>query len=245
MRSVCLEVRHVSKRFSGGSQRKGARTVLKDISFELGKGETFGILGGSGTGKTTLGKIIAGILRPTSGKVLFHGQDIHRIRGPARTHCKRKIQMMFQDPEGSLNPKKTLRRSLEDVCHLMRMDPKIIRTKIEILLRTVGLSAEILERYPDQVSGGENQRVALARILLVEPEIIVLDEPTSALDLSVQAQILHLLKKIQEEKDLCYVFISHDLEVVRFMCHDVGIIQGGRLIRSVDVPKGSDPGPLA
>lgn len=204
--------------------------ILEDVTFGLQEGKTFGIVGESGTGKTTLGRIIAGLEKPSSGEIFFQGQDIHRMDREDSVRFRRKVQMMFQDPEGSLNPKKTIRTSLDEILGLVGVPGRERRQKIHDILRTVGLSADVLSRYPHQLSGGQNQRVVLARILLREPEMIILDEPTSALDISVQAQILHLLKHLQDRRGLSYFFISHDLDVVKFMCHEIGRLQDGRLV---------------
>jgi peptide/nickel transport system ATP-binding protein len=228
MCAVQLEIRNISKTYETGLFSRKHKSILKDISFKVEKGQTFGIVGESGTGKTTLGKILAAVERPTSGEIFFRGKPLKRKKVEYTTF-RRKIQMMFQDPEGSLNPKKTIQKSLVEVLDLIKI-PKEKRTVVlQNILRTVGLSEEILVRYPSQISGGQNQRVTLARILLLTPELIILDEPTSALDTSVKAQILNLLKQLQQERDLTYVYISHDIDVIRFMCHDIGIIKNGRL----------------
>jgi ABC-type dipeptide/oligopeptide/nickel transport system ATPase subunit len=137
--------------------------------------------------------------------------------------------MLFQDPEGALNPSKRAARLLDEVCHLAGMDDVTRREKTGEIIETVGLSPEVLPRYPHQLSGGQNQRVALARILLLEPQIIVLDEPTSSLDVSMQAQVLSLLKRLHETKNLAYLFISHDHDVIDFMCDRIGLLKDGRL----------------
>jgi peptide/nickel transport system ATP-binding protein len=225
---IQIEIRNISKTYETGLLMRKHKSILKNISFKVEKGQTFGIFGESGTGKTTLGKIIAAIEKPTSGEIFFRGKPLKRKKEELAT-VRGKIQMMFQDPEGSLNPKKTIRKSLDEVLNLMKI-PKEKRTSILLNnLRTVGLSEEILVRYPRQISGGQNQRVTLARILLLKPELIILDEPTSALDTSVKAQILNLLKQLQQERDLTYVYISHDRDVVRFMCHHIGFIENRRL----------------
>jgi peptide/nickel transport system ATP-binding protein len=229
MCAVQLEVRDIVKTYESGQMRKKTKPVLSNISFDLYEGQTFGIVGESGTGKTTLGKIIAAIEKPTSGKIFFRGTALIRMKKEEFSQFRRKVQMLFQDPEGSLNPKKTIQKSLDEIFDLIKM-PKDHRKKaIADIFQTVGLSSEILARYPSQISGGQNQRIALARILLLEPEIIILDEPTSALDISVQAQILNLLKDLQKQKNLTYLFISHDMDVIKFMCHDIGTIARGKL----------------
>lgn len=222
-----LEIHNIAKFFESGILSKKSKVVLKNISFEVREGTTFGIVGDSGIGKTTLGKVIAAIEKPSSGDILFHGVALARMKKGDFALFRRKVQMMFQDPESSLNPKKTIHKSLDEILNLIRMPKRDRATAIMDVLRTVGLSTEVLARFPRQISGGQNQRIALARILLLEPEIIILDEPTSSLDISVQAQILNLLKDLQSQKGLTYIFISHDRDVIEFMCHDVGIIERG------------------
>jgi len=209
--------------------RKKSKPVLDNISFKIHEGQTYGIVGESGTGKTTLGKIIAAIEKPTSGEIFFRGNALAQMTREEFLHFRKKVQMLFQDPEGSLNPKKTIQKSLDEILNLVKMRQRHRKDAVANIFHTVGLSQDIMTRYPRQISGGQNQRIALARILLLEPEIIILDEPTSALDISVQAQILYLLKDLQKQKNLTYLFISHDIDVIKFMCHDIGRIQDGSL----------------
>lgn len=230
MCAVLLEARNVTKTFEPGVFTKRPKSVLKNIFLRVYPGKTFGIVGESGTGKTTLGKIMAGTEEATSGQVFFDGISIREMTRNQRSRYRRKVQMLFQDPEGSLNPKKPILKSLDEILGLIRLAKSERSTAITNILQTVGLSPEILGRYPSQISGGQNQRVALARILLLEPEAIILDEPTSGLDISVQAQILHLLKELQKKKNLTYLFISHDTEVIRHMCDDTGRLVGGKLM---------------
>lgn len=229
MCAVQLEVRQIAKTFESGVFAKKPKSVLKNISFKVNSGQTYGIAGESGTGKTTLGKIIAGIEKATTGEILFHGESLAKMTKQSFLGFRRKVQMLFQDPEGSLNPKKTIQKSLDEILQLIKMPQGNRKKALANILQTVGLPTEILGRYPNQISGGQNQRIALARILLLEPEIIILDEPTSALDISVQAQILHLLKGLQKQKNLTYIYISHDKDVIKFMCHDIGVIAQGNL----------------
>lgn len=234
MCAVQLEIRHVSKTFASGFVAKKQKPVLENISFNVHAGRTFGIIGESGIGKTTLGKIIAAIEQPTSGEILFHGNPLARMSKEAFAIFRRKVQMLFQDPEGSLNPKKSIRKSLDEILNMIKIPQNERKGARENILQTVGLSSEVLARYPNQLSGGQNQRVALARILLLDPEVIILDEPTSALDISVQAQILNLLKDLQKQKGLTYIYISHDKDVIRFMCHEIGVIKQRNLVISTD-----------
>ena len=229
-----LNVRTISKSFKTGILSKKSVDVLEEVTFGMRKGETYGIVGESGTGKTTLGRITAGLEKPSGGDILFNGQNIHEMERKESVLFRRKVQMMFQDPEGSLNPKKTIRTCLEEILNLVGVPRKKRSQEILEILQTVGLLPDVLPRFPYQLSGGQNQRIVLARILLREPEIVILDEPTSALDISVQAQMLHLLKHLQVRRGLTYLFISHDMEVVKFMCHDIGRLQDGRLIEFQD-----------
>ncbi len=229
MCAVQLEVQKISKTFRTGLFAHKPENILENVSFKVQGGQTFGIVGESGTGKTTLGKIIAAIEKPSGGQVLYQGQSLNKITKREFSIFRKKVQMMFQDPEGSLNPKKTIQKSLEEVLNLAELPREKWTDTIKKSFQTVGLDEEILVRYPSEVSGGQNQRVALARILFLDPEIIVLDEPTSALDISVQAQILNLLKDLQRQRGLAYVFISHDMNVIKFMCHEISLIKNGQL----------------
>jgi len=230
MPSVPLKIENVSKSFDTGVLRKKRTSdFLQNISFEVKTGETLGIMGESGTGKTTLAKIAAGLEKASRGKVLYKGKEISGMTKEEFSRFRRNVQMVFQNPESSLNPRKSLSSSLKEVADLKRI-PKMDRKEaVRNILQRVGLQKDILSRFPHQVSGGENQRIALARVLLLEPQIVILDEPTSALDISVRAQILHLLKSLQSEKGLAYVLISHDLDVIRFMSHSISLLREGSL----------------
>lgn len=224
-----IELNNVSKEFKSGAQPSVSKKILQNISFSLKKGESLGIMGDSGTGKTTLARIIVGLENPTSGHIRFCGQKLQHMNKKGLSDFRRKVQLLFQNPESSFNPKKRLSQSLKEVLSLVQV-PKRDQHKVLLnILATVGLSEDFLERYPFQLSGGQNQRVALARILLLEPEFIILDEPVSALDISAQAQILQLLNTLQKERNLGYLFISHDTDIIRFMSHRVGVIKDGSI----------------
>jgi peptide/nickel transport system ATP-binding protein len=224
-----LKAENISKSYLARGRKGKKHSVLARVSLEIEKGKVLGIIGDSGSGKTTLGKIVAGVERPTEGRIMFDGEELSQRSREQRSSFRRKVQMLFQDPEGSLNPLKQVAKLLDEVCRLTGMTESTRKERTGEMIETVGLSEEILERYPSQLSGGQNQRIALARILILEPQIIVLDEPTSSLDVSVQAQILNLLKNLQETKELAYLFISHDRDVIDYMCDRIGILMEGRL----------------
>jgi peptide/nickel transport system ATP-binding protein len=228
-----LKAVHISKAHESGLFFKTKRIILEDVSLELDPGQTIGLMGDSGSGKTTLCRIMAGLERPSSGYVTFQEKDVQSLSKREFNSFRRMVQIIFQDPEGSLNPRKSIERSIHEVLRLQNVPKNQWRDKTLEILDTVGLSEELLCRNPCQISGGQNQRVALGRVLLLNPKIIILDEPTSALDLSVQAQILNLLKDLQKERMLAYLFISHQPEVVKFMANEVYVLESGRLAQRV------------
>jgi len=229
MLPLSLRAENISKAYAHGLISRSHKKILESVSFEVEKGQTLGIMGESGIGKTTLAKIITGLERPSSGGIFYGGKNLHGMERASRKRFRSKVQMVFQNPEASLNPRKTIVKSLCQVLELTRMLKEKRGEALFSILKTVGLSEDILSRYPHQLSGGQNQRVALGRVLFLEPDFIILDEPTSALDISVQAQILHLLRRLQHEKKMGYIFISHDRAVVEFMSDRIGILENGRL----------------
>ena len=198
-------------------KKKDRENVLGSFSLELSEGETIGLVGPSGCGKSTCARLLAGLEMPDSGTIEFLGEDIHKMNREAWRNYRRSVQMIFQDPGGSFNPVHTICQSLSAVLAHAGVPRAEQETELERILYTVGVHPEILGRYPDQISGGQAQRVAIARGMIMRPSVMILDEPTSALDVSVQAQILHLLKEVQQERQIAYVFISHDTAVVEFM----------------------------
>ncbi|MFJ9420252.1 ABC transporter ATP-binding protein [Streptomyces sp. NPDC101227] len=209
----------------------GAVKAVDGVTFDLRKGETLGIVGESGCGKSTLAKMLVGLERPTSGQIRYQGQDITTLSGRAMKAVRRNIQMVFQDPYTSLNPRMTVG---DIVGEPYEIHPEVApkgdrRKKVQELLDVVGLNPEYINRYPHQFSGGQRQRIGIARGLALRPEIIVADEPVSALDVSVQAQVVNLLDQLQDEFDLSYVFIAHDLSVVRHISDRVAVMYLGRL----------------
>lgn len=226
---MLLDVQHISKSFTTGYIRKVKKEVLKDISFTLSKGETLGIAGTSGAGKTTLIRILMQLLAPDGGVVLYRGGELGGLSGKEMLAVRRTMQMIFQNPAAALHPRMTILESIEEPSRLYgKMDR--FEERMQEMLSRLQLRRELLLRYPAELSGGELQRVALARLLLISPEVLILDEPTSMLDVSVQAEILTLLQELQEERKIAYLFISHDLDVLAAMARRVGILSAGRLV---------------
>ena len=229
MSSLSLRAENIAKAFRNGKSQSKGKYVLENISFEVERGETLGIMGESGTGKSTLGRVVAGIEKASGGEIFFRGRSIEELNKSDYTRFRRNVQIVFQNPEGSLNPKKTVEKSLHQVLELIGIPKEKRRKVLSETLRTVGLSEDLLCRYPYQLSGGQNQKLALGRVMLLGPDFIILDEPTSALDISVRAQILHLLKAWQAEKKTGYVLISHEREIVDFMADRIAVLENGRL----------------
>ncbi len=204
--------------------------AVRDVSFQVQRGGVMGIVGESGSGKSTLARMILGMEAPTAGQVWFDGQDLATLRGAALIRARRRVQMVFQDPGGSLNPRKTVRRVLAESLGLAGVERGARPGQSVELLERVGLGASQLDAYPHELSGGQRQRVAIARALAVSPELVVADEPVSALDVSLQAQIIRLLLRLRDELGLTLVFISHDLALVHHLCDGVVVMQAGVVV---------------
>ncbi|PYI82601.1 MAG: peptide ABC transporter substrate-binding protein [Verrucomicrobia bacterium] len=235
-----LEVKHLKVHFPVKhglfSRVKGHVKAVDDVSFALGPGETLGLVGESGCGKTTLGRAIIRLIEPTAGTVLFEGQDLTRLVGSELRARRRRFQMIFQDPYGSLNPRMTVGQIIGEAIDIHKLaDSSTAREKRIIdLLRSVGLDASHLQRYPHEFSGGQRQRIGIARALAVEPKLIVCDEPVSALDVSVQAQIINLLQDLQQQRGIAYLFIAHDLAIVEHISRRVMVMYLGKIVETAD-----------
>jgi ABC-type oligopeptide transport system ATPase subunit len=233
-----LDVRHLVKEFParGARWRSGARVrAVDDVSFSIEEGETFGLVGESGSGKTTTGRCVLRLITPTSGEVRFRGEDVLAASRTRMRELRREMQIVFQDPHSSLNPRMRVGAIVEEplVIHAVG-DRAARRARVEELFRVVGLDTGAMRRYPREFSGGQRQRIGLARALALKPSFVVADEPVSALDVSVQAQVLNLLMDLQQHLKLTYLFIAHDLRLVEKICDRVAVMYRGRLVELGD-----------
>lgn len=229
MSNVLLEVKDLKKYYK---VPKGMLHAVDGVSFNLEKGKTLGIVGESGCGKTTIGRAILRLVEPTSGSVIFDGVDIPKLNKQEMRHMRRNMQLIFQDPFSSLNPRKTITQTIEEPLIVANMipDPDKRFMRVMELMDTVGLAERLVNTYPHELDGGRRQRIGIARALAMNPKFIICDEPVSALDVSIQAQILNLMKKIQREMGLTYIFITHNLAVVNHFSDDITVMYLGRLI---------------
>lgn len=229
-----IRVCSLKKHFPAAGCAPSAKKVVKavdDVSFEIMKGETLGLVGESGCGKSTLGRTVLGLYPATEGQVFFEDKDIAAKRGAELKEMRRKMQMIFQDPSACLNPRKTVRSILEAPFQIHSIgDREQRRQRILELLSRVGLSEYHLSRYPHEMSGGQKQRIGIARALALNPQLVVCDEAVSALDVSIQAQVINLLEDLQTEFSLTYLFISHNLSVVYHICDRVGVMYLGQMV---------------
>jgi oligopeptide transport system ATP-binding protein len=228
-----LEIKDLKKHFRVGRETLKA---VDGISLEIKKGETMGLVGESGCGKTTAGRVLVRLYEPSGGEVIFEGKDVHEAQGDEGKVLNRKMQMIFQDPQASLNPRMIVSDIVAEGLDIHNLvDSKEERLdRVHELLDVVGLDKEHANRYPHEFSGGQRQRIGVARALAVDPEFIVADEPVSALDVSIQAQVINLMRRLQEERGLTYLFISHDLSVVKYISDRVGVMYLGQLVELAD-----------
>jgi oligopeptide/dipeptide ABC transporter ATP-binding protein len=213
------------------SDTKAMVRAVDGVSFEIQKGETLGLVGESGSGKTTVGRCILRLIKPTAGEVLFDNMNVARLPASELKQLRRQMQIIFQDPYGCLTPRMRIRSILKEPLEIHGIGTKAEQTdRVVTILRRVGLRPEHMNRFPHEFSGGQRQRIAIARTLMVNPELIIADEPVSALDVSIQAQIINLLVELQRELGLSYLLISHDLSVVHYMCDRIAVMYLGKIV---------------
>ena len=233
---ISLDELQVYYRLGGGLFREARYVKAVDgVTLDIKKGETLGLVGESGCGKSTLGKAILRLTEPTGGRVFYNGKDLAHLPQKAMREQRKHLQMIFQDPYASLNPRMTVGNIIGEPIRTFGLENgKSVNEKVEELMETVGLSRRFIKRYPHEFSGGQRQRIGIARALAVDPEFIVADEPISALDVSIQAQIMNLMERLQAEKGLTYLFISHDLRAVRHLSDRVAVMYLGRIVELAD-----------
>lgn len=235
-KKVLLEVTGLKQYFNVG--RKDEVKAIDDISFHIYEGETFGLVGESGSGKSTTGRSVIRLYDPTAGEILFDGKDISKIKSKADMQAfRRDVQMIFQDPYASLNPRMKVNDIIAEGIDVngLAKTPKEREEKVNELLKTVGLNPSHSTRYPHEFSGGQRQRIGIARALAVNPRFIICDEPISALDVSIQAQVVNLLQDLQKEQGLTYLFIAHDLSMVKHISDRIGVMHSGKLLEMAQV----------
>ena len=234
-KETLLQADHVKVYFKGKSRKDGAVKAVDDVSLEIRKGETFGVVGESGCGKSTLGRTLIRLIDPTDGHIYLNGEDISKLKGADLKAMRRKMQIIFQDPSACLNPRRTVRQILMEPFEIHKMDKdQDVEARIMELLQLVGLDSYHLSRYPHELSGGQKQRIGIARALALKPDLIVCDEAVSALDVSVQAQVLNLLQELKQKLGLTYFFISHNLNVVYQVSDRVGVMYLGKMVEIAD-----------
>ncbi len=231
-----LEVKGLTKFFKSP---RGTVHAVEDVSFSIMRGKTLGVVGESGCGKSTTGRCVLRLIEPTAGEVFFEGEDIFKLKRAEMTKRRREMQIIFQDPYSSLNPSSTVMETIAKPLKLNKIIPnatkKDIENRVLELMETVGLAERLVNTYPHELDGGRRQRIGIARALAMEPKFIVCDEPVSALDVSIQAQILNLLKKLQREMGLTYMFITHDLSVVKHISDDILVMYLGKVVEKAPV----------
>lgn len=235
MDDIILETRNLTKTF--GLRKHGGKTVraVNGVSIKVKRGETFGLVGESGCGKSTLARLILRLIEADSGEVLFIGQDLRTVKKSQLKHLRRDMQMIFQKPYESLNPRLTVREIISAPLEIHKLAAGLEKDRrVRELLDLVGLSQSALEKYPHEFSGGQRQRIGIARALSLNPQLIICDEPVSALDVSIQSQILNLLKDLQQELSLTYIFISHNLAVVKYISDTIGVMYAGHIVEIAD-----------
>ena len=229
MSDTILDVRHLKKYFKTG---KGMLHAVDDVSFTIERGKTLGLVGESGCGKSTTGRSVLRLIEPTSGEVFFEGKDIVKLSGGEMRKMRKDMQIIFQDPFSSLDPKKTVSQAISEPIRINKIlkNKRDIEDRVMELMDTVGLAERLVNTYPHELDGGRRQRIGIARALAMEPKLIICDEPVSALDVSIQAQILNLMDDLQDKLDLTYIFITHDLAVVNHFADEIAVMYLGGIV---------------
>ena len=235
-KNVIMSVDHLSKDFVIRGKKLGEKSkllhALSDVSFDIYEGETLGIIGESGCGKSTLGRCLVKLHKPSAGTITYNGKDLWNLPVYEREAARRDIQMIFQDSGAALNPRMSIRQIMLEPVKISRRirDREMLENRLREILKETGLDESILAKKPGELSGGQRQRVAIGRSLLMEPRLIIADEPIASLDISIQAQIVMLFKKLQQEKRFSFLFIAHDLSMVRFLSDTTGVMKNGKLV---------------
>ena len=228
MSDTILEVQNLKKYFN---TNRGTLHAVDDVSFTIERGKTLGVVGESGCGKSTLGRVILHLLESTEGKILFEGEDITHAKGKHLNELRAQMQIIFQDPFSSLNPRMTIGETIGEPLQLVRhLKGQELQKEVAALMENVGLAERLINSYPHELDGGRRQRIGIARALALNPKFIVCDEPVSALDVSIQAQILNLMLDLQEQRGLTYIFITHDLSVVKYISDDILVMYLGQMV---------------
>jgi oligopeptide/dipeptide ABC transporter ATP-binding protein len=224
---MLLEVRNLKKYFH---TPRGELHAVDDVSFSIESGKTMGLVGESGCGKSTLGRVVLHLIEATEGKIFFEGQDISDVRGGKRRLLQQRMQIIFQDPFSSLNPRMTVREIICEPLQIARKPREDVERKTSAMMDRVGLAKRLSNSYPHELDGGRRQRIGIARALVLEPKFVVCDEPVSALDVSIRAQIINLLLDLQKEMRLTYIFVTHDLSVVSYVSHEIFVMYLGKIV---------------